>query len=222
MFRKSDINPQLSLFGFTSQLDKVSYEVFSDDTGWHNVFRDNVLNLINEDVFSILYDPIMGAPNASIRTLIGMMILKDGKGWSDKDLYEQCRFNILVKSALGISDLQTSIPSESSYYLFKQRVYQFEIETGIDLVDKSFRAITSAQIREFEVSGESVRMDSVLIGSNIANQSRYSVIHNTLQGFLSNLLKTDIVLDKAELENYSDSGALNCRIHCIRYIREIA
>ena len=202
MFKKSDTFPQLNLFGFTSQLDSASYKTYSDDNGWHNIFRHNVLNQIDEGVFSVLYDPKMGAANASVRTIIGMMILKDGRGWSDKDLYEQCRFNILVKSALGINDLQTIVPSESSYYLFKDRVYKFEVEMGTNLIEKCFCGITSAQIKEFEVSGKSARMDSTLIGSNIANQTRYTVIQKTLQGFLINLLKTVNVKDDSERESY--------------------
>ncbi|ULB33997.1 hypothetical protein [Proteiniphilum propionicum] len=36
----------------------------------------------------------------------------------------------------------------------------------------------------FKISGKSVRMDSKLIGSNIAWYSRFEIIHNTFRGFI--------------------------------------
>ena len=43
----------------------------------------------------------------------------------------------------------------------------------------TFEHITHGQIKEFDVSGRSIRMDSKLIGSNIAYFSRYEIIHQS-------------------------------------------
>jgi hypothetical protein len=53
----------------------------------------------------------------------------------------------------------------------------------------SFEQITQAQVLEFQVSGRSIRMDSKLIGSNIAWSSRYEIVHETLTLFYSELKK---------------------------------
>lgn len=44
----------------------------------------------------------MGAPNASVRILVTMSILKEGFGCSDEDLFEKCEFDLLTRRALGL------------------------------------------------------------------------------------------------------------------------
>jgi hypothetical protein len=61
--------------------------------GWHNLFREQVTSKIDEDVRKPLFSSERGAPNAPIRILLGMMILKEGQGISDEMLFEQARFN---------------------------------------------------------------------------------------------------------------------------------
>jgi len=54
-------------------------------------------------------------------------------------------------------------------------------------MEKTFGQITSGQIKEFDVNASSIRMDSKLIGSNIALFSRYEIIHHTLCMFFNSL-----------------------------------
>jgi hypothetical protein len=70
---------------------------------------------------------------------------------------------------------------------------------------KAFAQITSEQIKEFDVNGRRIRMDSKLIGGNIALFSRYEIIHHTLRKFfqsLDNSAKSTLSLaDLEQLEN---------------------
>jgi hypothetical protein len=52
-----------------------------------------------------------------------------------------------------------------------------------NLFETAFAQITKDQCAEFEVSGKRIRMDSKLLGSNIAWLSRYELIHETLRLF---------------------------------------
>jgi hypothetical protein len=156
---------------------------------------------IDESLFGILFNTTTGAPNAPVRTLIGMMILKESFGWSDSQLFEHCRFNLLVRSALGLFNMNDPLPVESTYYLLRKRMYDHQKQNGEDLMGKAFAQITSEQIKEFDVNGRSIRMDSKLIGSNIALFSRYEIIHQTLCMFfktLDNAAKSTLSL--ADLE----------------------
>jgi hypothetical protein len=54
-------------------------------------------------------------------------------------------------------------------------------------------SFTNAQIKDFEVNGRMIRMDSKLIGSNIALYSRYDIILQTLRLFCKSV-KDDIKL----------------------------
>jgi len=193
MFRETNKHKQLDLQSCVAQqLDKSSYKIYSDTTLWHNVFFKNVTSKIDETKFKCLYNDHNGAPNSSIRLLIAMMILKEGRGWSDQDLFEESQFNLLVRKALGLPDIKEVIPCASTYYLLRKRIVAHEKSTQTNLFSEIFKSVTESQIIEFEVSGKSIRMDSKLIGSNIAYYSRYELIHKTLLLYLRN--STPLVL----------------------------
>ena len=202
MFKKSNKEPQLDAFtSVPMMLESSAFKQYSDRGHWHNQFHDEVVMRIDETIFSILFNTTTGAPNSSIRTLIGMMILKESFVWSDSQLFEQCRFNLLVRSALGLFNMDDPLPVESTYYLLRKRIYEHQKRHGEDLMGKAFAQITSEQVKEFDVNGRSIRMDSKLIGSNIALFSRYEIIHHTLCMFfktLDNTAKSTIL--QADLE----------------------
>lgn len=188
MFKKSNKEPQVDLFGgVPSILNGSSLKQYSDNGHWHNQFRSQVISRIDESNFKVLFNEFTGAPNASVSLLVGMMVLKESFGWSDSQLFEQSRFNLLVRGALGLFNLNDNIPVESTYYLFRKRLYEYQKQTGEDLLGKAFKQITSEQIKEFDVNGRSIRMDSKLLGSNIAFYSRYEIVHHTLCRFYKTL-----------------------------------
>jgi hypothetical protein len=158
-------------------------EIFDNKDGWHNRFRKEVTNRVEEDIFKPLFSDGTGASNAPIRVLIAMMALKEGQGISDEQLYEQCRFNMLVRSALGLLNSADDVPTESTYYLFRQKVAEYADTHGENLLEKAFEAITKDQCQEYQVSGKRIRMDSKLLGSNIAWYSRYGIVHETIRKY---------------------------------------
>ena len=168
MFKKSDEHKQLDAFSSPIEYLKDStMNYYLKNDSWHNQFRKQVVMRVDESTFSVLYTQITGAPNASIRVLIGMMILKEAHGWSDEQLFENCNFNLLIRSALGLMSLEDAVPVASTYYLFRHNLVKYSKEHGVDLYKKCQEQITASQILEFNVSGKQVRMDSKLLGSNI-------------------------------------------------------
>lgn len=190
MFRKSNKEPQLDVFSSVpSMLEGGSLKQYNDENYWHNQFREYVVMNIDESDFKVLFNDSMGAPNTSIRLQISMMILKESFGWSDSQLFEHCRFNLLTRSALGLFNINDPLPVESTYYLLRKRIYEYHKQTGEDLLAKTFEHITREQIKEFDVNGHSIRMDSKLIGSNIALFTRYEIVHQVLCRFYKTLGK---------------------------------
>lgn len=57
---------------------------------------------------------------------------------------------------------------------------EYQAVEGVDLLQKCFEKVTGNQAKAYGVSGRSVRMDSKLIGSNIASYSRYVLVHKTM------------------------------------------
>ncbi len=194
MFKKSSKHTQVDLFcGIPSILEGKSLNQYNNEEGWHNQFRKQIVSRIDESVFKVLFSEKVGAPNFPVSVLVGMMILKDAFGWSDLQLFEHCRFNLLVRSALGLFNLNDEIPTDSTYYLFRQRMHQYNRDHQEDLLQKTFSQVTEEQIKDFEVNGKSIRMDSKLIGSNIAYFSRYEIIHQTFTLFCKTLNESDFV-----------------------------
>lgn len=187
MFKKTSSTFQMNMFtspeGF---LGKRALKSYSDPKSWHNQFFELVTSKIDEEIFSVLYKKgNMGAPTASIRVLVGMSVLKEGFGCSDENLFEKVEFDLLVRKALGLMNLDDAPPSLDTYYLFNRRLCDYYETTGIDLMEKCFEQVTGGQVRKFDISGKSVRMDSKLIGSNIARYSRYEIVLTTFQKLLS-------------------------------------
>ena len=124
----------------------------------------------------------MGCPTKVIRQLVAMSILKEGAGCSDETLYENCRYNLLWRTALGLFNIDEQCPAISSYYHLRELICDYEetSENHETLYEKCFQKLTAAQCKAYKVSGKTVRMDSKLISSNIAWYSRYEIIHKTL------------------------------------------
>jgi hypothetical protein len=186
MFKKSNNHKQIDAFSSPIEYLKDStMNYYLKNESWHNQFRKQVVMRVDESIFSVLYAKDKGAPNAPIRVLIGMMILKESQGWSDEQLLENCNFNILVRSALGLMSLEDAVPVASTYYLFRHKLAEYDKEHQEDLYKRCQAQITKSQILEFNVSGKQIRMDSKLIGSNIAWYSRYELVHETLGLFIA-------------------------------------
>jgi len=146
-------------------LESLAFKQYSDQGHWHNQFRKQIVMRIDESVFSILFNNTTGAPNAPVRTLIGMMIFNESFEWSDSQLFEPCRFNLLARSAIGLFNISDTLPVESTYYLLRKRIYDHQKQGGEDLMENAFAHITRGQIKEFDVNDRNIRMDSKLIGS---------------------------------------------------------
>lgn len=183
MFRKTQDSSQSDLFsGFGQLLDDKKDKKLNDPKAWYNIFYKYFVSRIDEEKFAVLFSST-GRPNASVKTLVGMMSLKEGFGWSDSQLFEQVDFNVAVMKALGKTNLTDSTPSPATYYNFKKSIYNHAMATGENLVGSVFEQVTSEQADLFNVLGEYIRMDSTQIGSNIAKGSRLELILGVIQEF---------------------------------------
>ena len=96
MFRKTDTNEQLDIFSSPSTYMKGrTAKKYEDPHAWHNEFYQYVTSKIDEETFRPLFkEGNMGAPNASIRILVAMSILKGGFGCNDEDMFELSKFTV--------------------------------------------------------------------------------------------------------------------------------
>lgn len=99
----------------------------------HNQFYHNVYSKIPEEIFRPLYCEGNGRPGASVRLLCAMRVYKEGGGYSDQEMFEALRFDILVRKSMGLMSLEDSVPTESTYYKFFAAICEYKDKTGTDL-----------------------------------------------------------------------------------------
>jgi hypothetical protein len=237
MFRRSAPSSAPDLFSsFESYFKGPKLDRLNDPAAWNHLFFEHITSKIDEDIFRVVFDPDVGRPNAPIRHLVSMMVLKEGFGWSDAHLpvrlpaapnaaqagrtqtglFEHCRFNILVMRALGLMNLCDEVPAESTYYLFKQALYADQLEAGRDLIGETFSSLTRTQANAFGVLGQHIRMDSKLIGSNIALCCRLQLVVSCLQAFWGSLDKSQKRRLSAKNQQVLD-GLLKVKAHQVVY-----
>ena len=202
MFKKTDPNPQLDMFTSpTMQLGARALKKYTDPNAWHNLYFRMYTSKIDEERFKVLFPEgkKSGRPTASIRVLVSMSWLKEGFGCSDEELFEKCEFDLLTRKSLGLVLISDVTPSLDTYYLFRRRICEYYEKTGIDLMQECFEAVTGSLVKQLKISGKCIRMDSKLIGSNIARQSRYELICTTLQKFLKSAEVCSLTAELQEL-----------------------
>lgn len=182
MFKKTNPSEATLFDSPSNMLRGRRLKAYEDPKEWHNQFYELVTSNIDEDVFRPLFkDSGMGRGNASISQLVAIMILKEGNRKNDEEMFYDVDFNMLTRKALGLVNITDEAPCMDTYYLLRRRIVNYEDETGVNLLEHCFKDVTKAQAVKFHVKGESIRMDSKLIGSNIARYSRYRIILTTLQ-----------------------------------------
>ena len=184
-FKKSKQKSQPDLFATASfSLPERERRYMEDELSWHNEFYRNVLVNIDEEILRPLFvDGNMGAPTKQLRILIAMRMLKEGRGCSDEQLYENVRFNLVWRQAVGLFNINDECPSIDSYYMLFRRIAEYEQNNPehVNLYKKIYQDLTAKQIKKYKIAGRTIRMDSKLIGSNIAWFSRYEIIHETFR-----------------------------------------
>lgn len=185
MFKKSKtIQPEL-FSGIINLVGKKKGDLLESPQSMHNIFYKEVVSRIDESIFSVLFDKENGRPNASLRILVGMMILKEGEGWTDEQLFNACQFDLRMMISLGLNNISDQVPAPSTYYKFKYLVEEYDKANNINLLHKCFESLTIDQMEYHCVSGKQIRLDSKLIQSNIAKNSRLGLLLEGLRVHVS-------------------------------------
>jgi hypothetical protein len=185
VFRKNKKHQQSSLFDSQFLLPpKLRRQM---EASWAHTFYHDVFVRISEEPFAVLYSEEDSRPNTAVNVLVGADMLKTGFGWSDAELEENIHFDLLVRYALGMNNLNEEVPVLRTLYNFRRRVREYAQETDINLYQETFKAITDEQLAELELKTGWQRMDSTQLLSNIAQMNRLSLVLSVLQKGVSAL-----------------------------------
>ena len=212
MFKKNESYKQYSLFGVTDSLSDSQRSMM--ETSVEHSFFVNIFSKINEKDFDVLYSTKKSRPNVPVNQLVGALILKHLYNWTYQQLFMNLNFNLLTRHALGVQNLGGSIFAEASIFNFQNKVIEYYIQTGKDLLTEVFDSLTSAQLKEFGIKTDIQRGDSFLLGSNIFDFTR-------LQLLIEVLLRFYRILDTEDKEAYKELLAAYSRQTAGQYICKI-
>jgi hypothetical protein len=179
MFRKNSKHQQPALISAASELPEKQRKRLKDS--WAGAFYKEFFCRIAEDTFAVLYSEKASRPNVPVNVLIGLEAIKSGFGWSDEELYENYCYNLQVRYALGYDRLGDGDFEIRTLYYFRERLSRYNVEQGINLLEKAFEQITDAQITSLKVHTGMQRMDSTQIASNIVFASRLQLLVEAVQ-----------------------------------------
>ena len=98
MFRRT--SPQLSLLVSRFLVSPAKRRLL--EKSWAQGFRDHVLSRIDEEPLKEAFASGVGRPNASVRLLTGLHILKEFNNLTDTEVLEQLEFNLQWQHALAV------------------------------------------------------------------------------------------------------------------------
>lgn len=189
MFKKNEKHLQPALISAASELPEKQLKLLKKS--WANTFYYEFFSRIDEGIFAILYSEELSRPSVPVNVLVGLEVMKAGFGWSDAEVYEHFCFDLQVRYALGYDRLGDGDFAIRTLYYFRDRLSQYYLKNGVNLLEKAFDQITDIQIQELQVRTGMQRMDSTQIASNIVNASRLQLLVEAIQRSYRILSKAD-------------------------------
>ncbi len=179
MFRCSD--SQGSLFSVSHFLPDDKRERLERD--WPGQFRSQALPLINEKQFRDLYCADNGRPNKPVRTVVGVLILKEMFDLTDEEALYRLDYDLGWQVALDLT------PEDA--HCCQKTLHNFRAKLlGKETAKQLFHCMTDGMLKSLGLSVERQRLDSTHIVSNIARLTRLGLFCETSRLFLRELKKS--------------------------------
>ncbi len=181
MFKENTAHLQEELFGFNNYLPESKRGKLAKSK--ENAFYNIIFRNIDENLFSGLYSDKKSRPNAPINTMVAFLILRSHKSLTYKEMFEEIDYDLRMRTALGLSDLEETPFSEPTIFDFQNRINEYELKTGINLFELVFDELTKKQLKALKIKTDIQRSDSFLAASNIRDYSRVQLLVEVILRF---------------------------------------
>ena len=179
MFRRSD--SQGSLFQIANLLPDEKRQRLEGE--WPGQFRDHALPLIDEEQFRDLYCADNGRPNKPVRTVVGVLVLKEVFDLTDEETLGSVDYDLRWQVALNLT------PEDA--HCCQKTLHNFRAKLlGNDKAKQLFAGMTDKMLQGLGLSAARQRLDSTHIVSNIARLTRLGLFCETIRLFLRELQKS--------------------------------
>jgi hypothetical protein len=200
MFRKNAGHQQKTFLGNLNDLPTKQQKRL--EQSWAGTFYDEIFTRIDEAPYAALYADQPSRPNIPVNILVGLEILKAGKGWSDEEMYENFCYNIQTRHALGLHTLTDGHFELRTVYIFRHRLSEHMQETGENLFEQTFEKISAEKLQKFSLKSNHQRVDSTQIASNVRELSRLQLLIEILQRTYKMLSEADRTRFSADFAPY--------------------
>ena len=201
---KENIQPEI--FSFENQLLTKEQQKLLDKTH-EKAFYNLIFRNIKETDYKILFSESASRPNVPVNILVSALILKERKSWSYDELMESILFDMRTKIALGLTSLDYKPFSRATIFNFQNRLLEYEQQTGVNLLEKTFDNLTAKQLNELKIKTDIQRSDSTLISSNIRKYSRTQLLIEVLLRLTRIFDDEDKDVFATQIKPYSADGS---------------
>lgn len=192
---RQQLNLDDSTFGLSQRNQRILKK------GWAEHFGRHIFPKINEGRFAVLYSANPASrPNTPVNVIIGLLLLKEMFGSTDEDLMEQLLFDVRYQYALHTTSCKEQPISDRTLSRFRERLYEYEQETGIDLMKEEMEALAQDFVSLLQINPRLKRMDSLMVASSCKQMSRLELIYRCV----SNMVRT--------INATGETGLLNARL----------
>jgi hypothetical protein len=201
-------NNQQEIFTFENQLLDNEQQMLLEKTP-EKVFYKIIFSHIKESDYKVLFSEKGSRPNVPVNVLVSALILKERKSWSYDELMSSIMFDLRTKAAFGLSGIDTEPFSRATIFNFQNRLADYEQETGINLLEKTFDSLTTEQLKKLKIKTDIQRSDSSLISSNIRKYSRVQLLIEVLLRLSRLFDDADKNALQEKIKPYSKLGSQN-------------
>ena len=214
MFQENKKHRQITLYGIVHQFPVGVIKRL--DKSWAPAFRKLIFEKIDERRYAELYSTVKSRPNFPVNIWVGLEIIKGMFDYTDQELLEQFHFNLLTARAVGQDNLGEVTFCERTLYYNRERLLEYEVRTGRNLLEEEFKAITDEALDKLPINAKAQRMDSSFVGSFIKQMSRLELIAKVLQNFYRDLPETERARWASRLSDYIEDEAEHIAYHLKR------
>ncbi len=189
MFKKNTKHTQSNIFGFANLVSPQMAKELQESE--EQKFYELIFSNIKEEDFACLYSEIDSRPNVPVNCMVSAILLQHRYKLTYEKLFDSIKFNLLTKTALGLTTLDEVPFSSGSLFNFQNRLSSYFIETGKNLLELVFDHLTEKQLKELNLKTDIQRTDSLQAASNIRRYSRLQLLVEMLIRIYRILSETD-------------------------------
>ena len=187
------------------------------EKSWAKPFAEILFPAIKEEDFAVLYSDKASRPNTPVNIIIGALILKELVGLTDDEVVESLMFDIRFQYALHTTSFNEQPLSDRTLSRFRERCMTYETLTGHDLIKQCINSLTGEIAKVMNLTPTMIRMDSLLIASNIKNLSRLELFYVCVANMIKRMHTSGEEIPET-LQRYLDERDYNQTVYHMKSV----